>query len=138
MNDRDRTARQVIAYDLHDGLAQQIAAAVYHFRTFREKYPPEAPSAIEELNAGLRLLTEALSEVRRLVSQWRPSTPSERGLIAALQTSVFQQLGDDGPQIEFVEDLGSEPLPAAVETSVFRIIQEAVRNARRHSQGHSG
>jgi signal transduction histidine kinase len=55
------------------------------------------------------------------------------GLARALRLQV-ERLSEQGIRATFEEDLGGERLPEAVETTLFRVAQEALTNVRKHSQ----
>jgi len=125
--------RRRLRRDLHDGLATALAAvtlkadAAYNLR--------EAdPTRCAELLLGLRAdLTTAIADIRRLVYDLRPPDLDEVGLVGALRAKAAQTWRREGTP--FVVTVDAEPLPqlpAAVELAAYRIIIEAVTNARRH------
>ena len=79
--------RQLIAYEIHDGLAQQLAAAIMNLQT-AEDGGMEASRASAARGTALRLLRQALNEARRLISDVRPPILDEEGIEAALAHMV--------------------------------------------------
>ena len=72
--------RQTISYEIHDGLAQYLAAAGMQLQVFdglRESNPEEAKKAYD---AATQLVRQAHSESRRLISEVRPPVIDEMGL----------------------------------------------------------
>lgn len=129
--------RQLIAYDIHDGLAQQIAGSLLHFQACGN---PDAdlPVQFERYATALRLLKQAAAETRFLVNELRSTATDHGDLLESIRSGILAN-GMDGPCIELVADASlssdSEPdsLSIPVKAAIFRIVQEAVNNARRHS-----
>lgn len=126
--------RHHVAYELHDGLAQVAASAHQHLQAFASHYHPRSPQARQELNRALELAQHSVREARRLIAGLRPTTLDDFGLAAALRLQIEAQR-TDGWTISYDEALGSERLPAAIETTLFSIVQEALTNVRKH--GHT-
>ena len=122
--------RQLVAYEIHDGLAQFLAGAMMHLQSLEHAAGPDGAS--RELNESLRLLRAAVDESRRLISGLRPPTLDELGIIEAVE-SLVADARIDVPQVFFAHDLPSGRLAAQLETTIFRIVQESLSNARRHA-----
>lgn len=126
--------RQLMAYDIHDGLAQDIAGALMQFQCFREAHKTERGDVWQAFDAGTRLLTQGLAEARRLIAGLDPPLLEELGLVAAIEHLIGH---DDLPRavdIDFRHRLGPRRLPRPLENAAFRIVQESLTNARRHSK----
>lgn len=122
--------RKLISYEIHDGLAQYLNGAMMHFEAYTHaRGPTAAPRDFEE---GMRLLRIAAVESRRLIGGLRPPALDELGLVDAID-SLVAEAREDVPQVRFTHALAEERLPPQVETIVFRIVQEALTNVRRHS-----
>lgn len=131
LHERDR---KLVAYEIHDGLAQQLTAALYRLQSvdmLRDRDPIEGRETFDE---GLRLLRQAMVETRRLISGLRPPVLDELGVVAALDCLIGEKQQNGCPAIEFVHDPELERLAPPLESSVFRIIQECLTNACRYSQ----
>lgn len=124
---------EMIAYEIHDGFVQFITAALMNlesYRHLRETSPQEAEVLLDK---AIQLIRNAIEEARRLIHGLRPVRLEEGGLIPALE-ELFRQFQERyRVQIEFVDQTEFVRLAAPLETNVYRIIQEAVRNALRHS-----
>jgi PAS domain S-box-containing protein len=125
--------RQLIAYEIHDGLTQQLAAAIMQFQAHEHlrEQPDKAAKAFE---GGLEMLHLAYSEARRLISGVRPPVLDEAGLETAIAHLVHDGRVLNGPKIEYQSDVQFKRLPAILENALYRIAQEALTNAAKHSQ----
>lgn len=130
--------RKVIAYDIHDTLSQHIAGATMQFEASEEyRRKRKRQAAVEAFEEGMRTIRECQTEARRLIRGVRPLTLDQSGVVVAL-AQFFQGLaGKAGPHVEFQSDVVFERLQAKEEDAVYRIVQEAVTNARRHSESEN-
>jgi signal transduction histidine kinase len=132
--------RRRLRRDIHDGLGAQLAALIMEAGNARRSIrldPDAADTALRELQTELRA---AVVDVRRLVLGLRPPALDELGLSGALRTRLARLDGgiDEGEstlRVVFTADDPLPALPAATEVAAFRIVEEAVTNAVRHSQG---
>ena len=118
---------------MHDGLAQVAAAAHQRLQAFARRYAPASEKGREDLNRVLALVRRTVGEARRVISDLRPTALDDLGLAAAIRQEVAQ-LRESGWRVEYEEELGDERLPVALETALFRVVQEALTNARKHAQ----
>ena len=121
-----------VAYELHDGLAQVAASAHQHLQAFAGHYRPRSPQARQELDRALELAQRSVREARRLIAGLRPTALDDFGLVAALRLEI-EALRADGWTISYEETLGSERLPPIIETTLFRVAQEALTNVHKHA-----
>ena len=126
--------RQLIAYDIHDGLAQQLAASAMQFQSYAHLKDHDPTSAKTAFDAGLQMLQQAHSEARRLISGVRPPILDESGIVAALAHLAHDQQAVDSPSIEFQSDVEFRRLEPVLENAVYRIAQEALTNSCQHSR----
>jgi signal transduction histidine kinase len=126
--------RRLIAYDVHDGLAQLIVSAKQHLDTCEDVLATDRTRGARELKVGLDRLQRAVVEVRRLLTALRPSPVAPMGLVPALRSSLEQVGRETGWAVTLTENLEDLRLPEAIETSAFRIVQEALANALKHSR----
>jgi len=131
LHERDR---KLVAYEIHDGLAQQLAAAQYRFQAVAPLRQRDPEAADEMFDEAMRLLGEAMVETRRLIGGLRPPVLDELGIVAAVECLVVEGRQNGGPEIEFVHETPLDRMAAPLEGAIFRIIQECLTNACRHSQ----
>jgi signal transduction histidine kinase len=125
--------RRRLRRDLHDGLGPQLASQTLGLEAVSQLMPNDSMRAQELLSSLMVQAEEATRDVRRLVYDLRPPALDDLGLVGALrQRADRYELGG----LQFTFDVpGSLPeLPAAVETAVYRIAQEAMTNVVRHAQ----
>ena len=126
--------RQLIAYDIHDGLCEQLAAALMQFQVYdhwKSSRPEEAQRAYD---GGVTLLRQAHFEARRLISGVRPPILDESGVLAAIAHLANEHALQGGPQITFRSNVKFHRLAPIEENAIYRIIQEGLANATEHSK----
>jgi PAS domain S-box-containing protein len=125
--------RRVIAYELHDGLAQMVISTHQHLQAFAARYRPRAQPRRAELDRVLDLARRSVTEIRRVIAGLRPTALDDFGLATALRMHAAA-LQADGWEISFQESLGSTRLTPTIETVLYRVAQEALTNVRKHAQ----
>ncbi len=124
--------RRRIRRDLHDGLGPVLASLAMQADNAREWThidPDKTEAALAEITVKAQA---ALQDIRRLVYDLRPPALDELGLVGALRQSAA-----NFPNGLHIEIDAPEPLPllsAAVEVAAYRIAQETLNNAARHSR----
>jgi signal transduction histidine kinase len=115
-------------------MAQQLAGAIMQFQVYdhlKNTNPEEAQKAYD---GGVTLLRQSHLEARRLISGVRPPILDESGVLAAIAHLVNEQSFQGGPQILFRSNVKFNRLARVLENVVYRIVQEGLTNAARHSQ----
>ena len=131
LHERDR---QITAYEIHDGMAQQVAAALLHLGAFRRLRDCDAIAAEQSLDAASKLMSQCADEARRLISGLRPLVLDEYGIVEAIDYLVCENRERSGMRIDFLHDVRFKRLAPPLESAAFRIVQEALANACRHGQ----
>jgi signal transduction histidine kinase len=128
--------RARIARELHDVVAHHVSMMVVQAEAgpvVSERDPARAANAFDAIAATGR---QALVELRRLLGVLRgdqdgaPSLAPQPGL--ADLPALVEQVGRAGLRVELVVEGTQAPLPAGVDLSAYRILQEALTNALRH------
>ena len=125
--------RKLIGYEIHDGLAQQLIAAIYHCQAAQRSVQKPAEHAASTFAELLGLLRRCLAETRRLISGVRPPVLDEMGVVTAVQGLIEDTQSRGQPEIEFRHDVQFQRLEPVLENAIYRIIQEGLANACRHS-----
>ncbi len=125
--------RRRVAYDVHDGLTQMVVAAHQRLQIVAEDHPPGTAEGREELEEVIELVRRTITEARRVIANLRPTTLDDYGLATAVRLQIAEMRAD-GYEVAFEETLGKVRLPAALETALFRVVQEALTNVRKHAR----
>jgi PAS domain S-box-containing protein len=121
--------RARIARDLHDSVGQTLSA----LKLGIEGTDPEAAPGAERLARMRDIVSTSIEEVRRMSLDLHPPQLEYLGLGAALRWQLGRQVPTNGPRVEF--DIGvHRSVESTVEVACFRIVQEAVNNALKHSK----
>jgi PAS domain S-box-containing protein len=126
--------RQLIAYEIHDGLAQQLAGAIMQFQTYDHLKDKKPNPAAKAYDAGMTMLQQGHVEARRLISGVRPPILDEQGVIAAIAHLVHEQSRLKGPKIDNHSRVDFDRLAPILENAIYRIAQEGLANACQHSK----
>lgn len=123
--------RSRIAREIHDTLAQALTAIALHLEGALRNLDTSPPRARERLERALAVARDSLEDARRSVLNLRAVPPAPKPLpeaLAALGRSLTAETG-----IRVHVDAAHAPLPPHIETELFRIVQEALANVRRHA-----
>lgn len=124
--------RRRLVRELHDSLTQTLFSMNLAVQS-AQLAMAEVPLQTEEHLARLQTLARsAAGEVQALTGQAPARTPAHEGLATALEKLAEQRLAQDGLQVS-LEVGGQRSLPTAVETNLYRIVQEALNNISRHA-----
>ncbi|MHB8897869.1 MAG: sensor histidine kinase [Thermoguttaceae bacterium] len=125
--------RQMIAYEIHDGLIQHLVAATMQFQSLAriKGIPQEALDACNDIS---QLLEHALAEARHLINGVRPPILDEFGVVPAIEQLVSENAAHTNMEISFQSRIEFDRLEPVLENTIYRIAQESLSNARRHSK----
>jgi signal transduction histidine kinase len=123
--------RRRVAMELHDELGQALTAIKINLQLSQRL----KEQALAELNQeSIRIVEDALQQVRRLATTLRPSMLDDLGLAPALNWMAEQSAGRGGFSVNFHHVRAQSRLAPDIETACFRIVQEALTNITRHAQ----
>ena len=125
--------RRVVAYDIHDGLVQMLVGVRLHLTNYAAQRLEASPEAEAALHLGLDRLGAAIAEARRVIEGLRPIALDELGLEATLRQHAQELAEEAGWSLEFQVSPANLRAPPEVETTAFRIAQEALTNARKYA-----
>ncbi len=121
--------RARIARDLHDEVNQSLTGLLLRLEAARESAPPEMEA---ELAATKALANQAMRELLSLARQLRPTALDDLGLAAAVAGQV-EQLAHGEIEAELSAEGDLSDLGDDAQLVVYRVAQEALSNATRHS-----
>ena len=101
------------------------------FAHLKDKNPKEAAKAYD---AGLTMLQQGHFEARRLIAGVRPPILDESGVVEAIAHLIHEVGREKGPKIEYRSRVDFDRLDPTLENAIYRIAQEALTNACKHSQ----
>jgi two-component system, NarL family, sensor histidine kinase DevS len=119
------------ARELHDSILQGMGARRLLLSSVLKSGDPEQlRSAVEE---GLRDVVRDIDELRALITELRPATLDQLGLVAALEDLVGRFGHITEVELETDVEIDAERLEPELETVLYRLAQEALNNIAKHS-----
>lgn len=124
--------RARVARELHDSVAQTLAALVLQLSAAQRNN--QDPELSEQLELVRSIAGEALEEVRLLSHTVHPRVLEDLGLPAALEWLARQTREAEGLAIDVRVSAVPDSLPPVSAAALYRVAQEALRNAARHAR----
>ncbi len=123
--------RARLARELHDETGQALTSILLGLKPLEQT--AESAEARAALESVRELVIATLQDVRRLAVELRPSALDDFGLVPAVErlTDTFRE--QSGLHVDLETQLGEERLPTEAETTLYRVIQEALTNVVKHS-----
>jgi signal transduction histidine kinase/YHS domain-containing protein len=131
LTDGQEGERRRIAHELHDDTVQSLVSIAQSIDLALQWLERNPDSTVELLRSTRAQAIESVSNLRRLIANLRPPALEELGLIAALRMLVQSETQT---RVEVNVSGGERRLSEAHELALFRVAQEAIQNALRHSQ----
>ena len=123
--------RKRLARELHDETGQALTSILLGLK------PLEQSASTDEDRAAVASLRElvvsTLQDVRRLAVELRPTALDDFGLATAVERLAGTFREQTGMRVDFEAQLGENRLPTEVETTLYRIVQEALANIVKHA-----
>jgi signal transduction histidine kinase len=126
--------RKHIARELHDDACQEVAAVAVNVNRLLQREDVAEPSVRTMLSSVHARIAQIAETLRLLSHTLHPSMLQHMGLTAALEAHCVEAERQYDVQVNFIVEGDVEPAEPAVALSLFRIAQEALRNAARHGQ----
>jgi signal transduction histidine kinase len=127
---------QFVAHEIHDGACQYAVAAKMAFETYRHERTKTGREDWSNFDVGLNFLERTIDELRRLVHGLQPLHLAAGNLPTAIECLIEEIRAAGGPEIQLVDDIGPDQIPPRVQRAAFRIVQESLANACRHSKSN--
>jgi signal transduction histidine kinase len=119
-----------IAHAVHDEAGQILAAVFIRLEQATRELPPTCASCFQEIKQMLELIELQLREISH---DLRPAVLDDLGLIPALEGLIERVSKRNGISINLAKPV-PERLPAGVETTLYRFVQECLTNVAKHAK----
>lgn len=126
--------RRRVAREIHDGPAQAMANVVLRAEICERLLQSGRDDVGQELSQLKTLVKESLRELRRIIFNLRPMTLDDLGLVPTLNRYLENLRDHEGIPVDFSVFGEEARLPSMMEVALFRFVQEAVNNARKHAK----
>ena len=128
--------RRRIARSLHDDTSQTVSTLLMQLERLEDELPEDRDDLRSRLADAHRLVSNMLEDLRKNIWDLRPTILDDLGLIPAIRWYARMRLQEIGIQLNF--ELGENiRLAPYLETTLFRITQEAVTNILRHAEAET-
>jgi signal transduction histidine kinase len=126
----DERAR--LARELHDELGALLTSAKLDIARLRIRLVGLDPGAMERLSHLNDTVNDIIALKRRIVEDLRPSALAHLGLLPSLEILAREFSEETGLQLH--AQLASVPLPPDLDLVIYRLVQEALTNIRKHAR----
>lgn len=123
--------RARLARELHDETGQALTSILLGLKPLEQT--AESAEARDALESVRQLVISTLQDVRRLAVELRPSALDDFGLVPAVERLAETFREQSGMRVDLESQLGAGRLPREAETTVYRVIQEALTNVIKHA-----
>lgn len=135
---QEQSERRRINSELHDRVGQHLSILSLSLDTVRAQLAAGAVSAVQRpLDEASALLRSTIAEVRNVMADLRPPALDDYGLVAGLRMHIASMAKTTGLAIALDAGERVPRLSITAETALFRIAQEALTNAAKHSGAKS-
>ena len=128
--DAQENEKLLMCHEFHDGLVQYAVGSKMLLEALREGDLSESSRTV--VDSVIKCLAKGIEDGRRVIRGIRPAALDDLGLQAALE-DVADELRELGISVEATVDPEIDQLPPALQTTVYRIVQESLNNARKHA-----
>jgi signal transduction histidine kinase len=132
--DAQEAERRSISRELHDEVGQSLGALLVDAGRLGAILPPELPGVQERLDRIKSVAETTLQTVRDIALLLRPSMLDDLGLVAALEWQGREVERRNEAEVEVVAEGVSGEMSDDYKTVIYRVVQEAMNNAARHSK----
>lgn len=125
--------RKRIAREIHDGPAQTMANVVLRAEYCERLITLDRAETVDELGSLKQVVRDSLQEIRRIIFNLRPMTLDDLGLIPTVKRYITEIKDPAKIAVELTINAPEFRMPGTYEIAFFRLIQECINNARKHS-----
>jgi len=125
-----------VALELHDNITQLLCAVVVRSQALADRISASEGTSKLEATSLREMLGKATEEVERISRDLRPSVLDQLGLVAAMRETTTGFANRTGVSLELALVRLTVRLPADTELTLYRILQEALKNVEAHARAH--
>ncbi len=129
--DSQENERRRVSRELHDGVNQLLVAAKYRLDNVSQEANEEKKEL--ELDASKNAMEQAIVELRRISRDLRPPQLDDLGLVAGIEAYINELRERTQLELVFEHDIDGEEFLPEVETTLYRVVQEALHNVEKHA-----
>ncbi len=131
LHERDR---QLTAFEIHDGMVQDMTGSLMFLQSIRDQVAAANRSAGDVMDKAIGLVQSSIDEARRLINGLRPPVLEDDGIVAAIDNLIDEITAVSGLTVDFEHDIRFDHLAPALETAIYRVVQESLNNVWKHSK----
>ena len=125
--------RRRLSHELHDELNQKLVLLELNLETIEKNAKKMSPEFFEGLRSVHGGVSELSEDLRRIAYQLHPSILDDLGLVPALEAYCNEFSARENIQVRFTHDDVPPDLPSPIGLTLYRILQESLRNVAKHS-----
>ncbi|HHW48824.1 MAG TPA: sensor histidine kinase [Clostridiaceae bacterium] len=129
--------RQRVAREIHDGPAQSISNVVLKAEICEKLIDLDLEKVRVELKNLKKIARDSLQDVRRIIYNLRPMSLDDLGLVPTLQRYIMTFQEETGIAVAFKTRGLYDDIRPAVSLTIFRIVQEAISNVKKHANAQN-
>jgi PAS domain S-box-containing protein len=128
--DTQESEKLLMCHEFHDGLVQYAVGSKMLLEALREGDLSESSRTV--VDSVIKCLAKGIEDGRRVIRGIRPAALDDLGLQAALE-ELADELRESGIAVDATVDPKIDQIPLTLQTTVYRIVQESLNNARKHA-----
>lgn len=130
--DAQEKERQTAAQDIHDSLCGKLTGIKYSLENILSSPPSDLEGAMENI---IQVIKGAIDETQRISGHLRPSVLDDLGILAAIRDLIREFKSLYAPMVFSLSlHIDEAVIPQSIPILIYRVIQEALNNACRHSR----
>ena len=129
----EENERKLISQDLHDDILQKLTAIVYSLNSIESDGFASPDSVGQKVESIKELTNITIEDTRRICKRLRPSVLDTMGMVPAFRWLIESMNNQTSINTRIIFEGTQRRLPGNLETTLFRVLQEALFNIRRHS-----
>lgn len=126
--------RTEVAREIHDGLGQLLTAIKMDISWLNKKLPNVQNGLAEKAASMIKLIDNAMLEVKQISARLRPAILDDLGIEPALEWEVSEFIKRMGIECRLKTNLEKLDIDRDLATVIYRITQESLTNIARHAQ----